>query len=45
MHYDMVIGNGADPLSFIAAMRESYPRRKAHVMALGEMLVVSKRRG
>jgi len=45
MHYDMVIGNGADPLSFIASMRESYPRRKAHVMALGEMLVVSKRRG
>jgi len=38
MHYDMVTGNGENPLHFAAYMQELHPGRKYHIMKLGERM-------
>lgn len=39
MHYDMVVGNEADPLNFLNYMQEKYPGKKTHIMCLGERMI------
>lgn len=36
LHFDLVRGNGADPLEFARAMDELYPEGKFHILRLGE---------
>ncbi|PNV60220.1 MBL fold metallo-hydrolase [Clostridium sp. chh4-2] len=43
MHYDMVVGNGEDPLIFARYMQEMYTGKKYRIMQLGEMGLVRAR--
>ncbi|MCD8142125.1 MAG: MBL fold metallo-hydrolase [Clostridiales bacterium] len=42
LHYDMVMGNGEDPLLFAAYMQRCAPGQKFHIMQLGERFLYRK---
>lgn len=39
MHYDMVAGNGENPLVFLEYMRKTYPDKKTQIACLGEGMI------
>lgn len=41
-HYDMVFGNGENPLHFAEYMQTYYPGRRFHIMALGERMLLTQ---
>lgn len=40
-HYDMVFGNGENPLHFAEYMQAYYPGRKFHMLSLGERMLLT----
>lgn len=40
-HYDMVFGNGENPLHFAEYMQTYYPGRKFHMLSLGERILLT----
>lgn len=41
-HYDMVFGNGENPLHFAEYMLTYYPGRKFHMLSLGERMLLTR---
>lgn len=42
LHYDMIKGNGEDPLHFASCMQMYAPGRKHHIMVLGERYIYGR---